>query len=452
MLTRIIITLIVSSAALYAQGSSTFGNLIRIPIDASQINPADTMGRWTSFNYELGDGASRYNDIIHTSSDTYFEKYSWDDYHYFGPYINYTLENFETDTSCSYATFIDVVDIVEPYLIQYTIPFKTEGGTWLMNGIINMAFLSDDGTITTLPRNYYGDLFYICTKIDNKYLTVFRRDTTELAYDFYLLDLSESPEVDTTGAQRVYFDVQVAPYKMRKLSDLFYIGEVYSLPYQSSSLSLFRFSNNTFHFIKEYFNYADSKWEYRDGYLLRYYNGELFKYDYNPADTSFIDERVLISGGGIHFSNDFSLSAQISGDNLIIYDNNTEQEINSVDISNLWNPHYPVLDSPYVYLHQTTLVTDIKDKPLQPLSYSLQVYPNPFNPTTNVLYTLPQRSTIEIKLFDMLGSEVKDIYSGEAEAGTHQLLLNAADLSSGIYFISLRSGNYFRTQKILLLK
>jgi len=59
---------------------------------------------------------------------------------------------------------------------------------------------------------------------------------------------------------------------------------------------------------------------------------------------------------------------------------------------------------------------------------------------------------VEIKLFDVPGSEVKDIYSGETEAGTHQFLLNAADLSSGICFISLLSGDYFEVQKILLLK
>jgi len=105
-----------------------------------------------------------------------------------------------------------------------------------------------------------------------------------------------------------------------------------------------------------------------------------------------------------------------------------------------------------VYIHQTTLITDVKENPGIPVKYNLQVYPNPFNPATNVLYTLPHRSRVEIRLIDLLGREVRDIYSGDAEAGSHSILLNAGDLASGIYFISLRTGDYFKVQKILLLK
>lgn len=452
MLIRIIITLIISSVSLYAQGSSTYGNLIRIPIDASQINPADTIGNWISYNYDLANGSSRYRDIIHTFSDTFFEKYSRDDYHYFGPYIDYSLENFEADTSGSYGTFVDVVDIVEPYLIQYTIPFKTEGGTWLMNGIINTAFLADDGTLTILPGNYYGDLLYICTEIDGKYLTVFRRDTTELAYDFYLLDLSNSPDFDTTGAQKVYFDIPAAPYKIRKLNDSLYIVQADLFQDQDGALSLFSLENNTFNFIKKFFTGSTYEWEYNKGSLIRYNFSNLVKYDYNREDTSFINERILLPGGGIYSNKDFSLSVKISGDSLLIYDDKAEQYINEIDISTLRNPQYPLIDSPYVYLHQTTLVTRVEDKILQPLKYNLQIYPNPFNPATNILYTIPERSSVGIKLFDMLGREVMNVYSGENEAGSHKILLNAGNLASGIYFISFRSGDYFEVQKILLLK
>ncbi|MDR3668985.1 MAG: S8 family serine peptidase [Ignavibacteriaceae bacterium] len=79
-------------------------------------------------------------------------------------------------------------------------------------------------------------------------------------------------------------------------------------------------------------------------------------------------------------------------------------------------------------------------------------YPNPFNPQTNIEYTLPVRSHVEIKVFDILGREVAKLVDIDQDEGKYRINFNASRLSSGIYFYSIRAGAYVNTKKMLLLK
>ncbi len=451
MFTRISFTLIIFSVSLFAQYSTTHGNLLKIPIDATQINPADTMGSWINYHNSWGDGFTRYKDIIHNPQTTFFEKFKQDDYTNYGLVTELFLEDFANQTSDSYGSWPGYYDITEPYVILNTHSYRIENGTWLMNGVYNMAFLSDDDKITILPKENYHDLVYISTKINDKYLTVFRKNTALPEYDFYMLDLSGSPEFDTTGAERMYFDIPAAPYKMRNLSGSLYIAGIDSMPDMYPRLCLFSLQGDTFQYIKTFLEGINERWEFRNDHLFFYDGTHLYRYEYNPADTSFINETV-IAAGVVYNNEDFTISAQYYPDSLFIYDNDNAQMINTIDISGLWNPFPAIVDSPYIYIHQTTFITDVKDESAQSLNYQLQVYPNPFNPATNIVYSIPYRGRVEIKLYSMLGREIRNLYSGEAEGGDHQLTLDGSDLASGIYFISLRAQEYFKTQKIILLK
>jgi hypothetical protein len=449
---RIILVIVLSTVLISAQNTTTYGNLIRIPFDASQINPADTMGKWVNYNNSYGSGYTKYEDVLYSPQSTFFEKFKQDDYINFGLITELSLEEFENQTSDSYGNWMGYYDIIEPYLIPDTYPYRIENGTWLINGLYNMAFLSNDDKITILPKEYYHDMVYICTKIDDKYLTVFRKNTPEPSYDFYLLDLSSSPEFDTTGAVKVFFDQPAAPYKMRNLMDSLYITAVDLLPYSGHKLNLYMLEDNIFYYVKTLIDdlFAEN-WEYRDSTLYLLSSNSLGALRFNPADTSFLPAGVILPLGSNYAVNrDLSIAVRIQGDtSLEIFNPGL---VNAIDISKIKNPKFPFIDSPYVYIHQTMLITGIIDDNSRPSGYNLQVYPNPFNPSANVIYTLPERSTLDIKLFDMLGREVKDIYHGEADAGRHQLIIYASDLASGIYFIRLETGDYFKTQKILLLK
>ncbi len=79
-------------------------------------------------------------------------------------------------------------------------------------------------------------------------------------------------------------------------------------------------------------------------------------------------------------------------------------------------------------------------------------YPNPFNPTTTISYSIPTSEFITLKVYDVLGKEVAALVNEEKPAGSYKVEFNAGNLSSGIYFYKLRANNYTKTLKLVLIK
>jgi hypothetical protein len=79
-------------------------------------------------------------------------------------------------------------------------------------------------------------------------------------------------------------------------------------------------------------------------------------------------------------------------------------------------------------------------------------YPNPFNPSTTISFSLPSRSFVSLKLFDALGREVAIVCSEELPAGMHSRQWNAGGFPSGVYFYRLQAGGYSNTKALQLLK
>jgi len=96
-------------------------------------------------------------------------------------------------------------------------------------------------------------------------------------------------------------------------------------------------------------------------------------------------------------------------------------------------------------------VKEIDDK--RPKEYSLsQNYPNPFNPTTAILYQIPVESHVTLKVYDLLGRELEVLVNEEKPAGFYDVKYNASSLSSGIYFYTIKAGDFVQTKKFILLK
>ena len=81
-----------------------------------------------------------------------------------------------------------------------------------------------------------------------------------------------------------------------------------------------------------------------------------------------------------------------------------------------------------------------------------QNYPNPFNPITNINFSLPERSFIELKIYNILGVEISTVVSKELQAGNYTFAFNADNLSSGIYLYKLNTGKFSVTKKMTLIK
>ncbi|MFH1195795.1 MAG: GEVED domain-containing protein [bacterium] len=88
----------------------------------------------------------------------------------------------------------------------------------------------------------------------------------------------------------------------------------------------------------------------------------------------------------------------------------------------------------------------------QPSTFELfQNYPNPFNPTTVISYQLPVVSKVQIKVYDILGNEVETLVNETKEPGIYQVEFDGSNLSSGIYFYKLQTGNGLNIIKKLVL-
>lgn len=88
-----------------------------------------------------------------------------------------------------------------------------------------------------------------------------------------------------------------------------------------------------------------------------------------------------------------------------------------------------------------------------PVQYTLkQNYPNPFNPATIIEYTLASAGNVELKVYDILGREVKTLVSGMQEEGNHKVEFNASALANGIYFYSIKTAGFSDVKKMVLVK
>lgn len=93
-----------------------------------------------------------------------------------------------------------------------------------------------------------------------------------------------------------------------------------------------------------------------------------------------------------------------------------------------------------------------------PSSYNLhQNYPNPFNPRTTIRYSLPEKKLVRIKIYDILGREVRVLVNETKSAGEHQAIWDGRDnigkvIASGVYFYRIETDAFRKTSKMLFIQ
>ena len=102
---------------------------------------------------------------------------------------------------------------------------------------------------------------------------------------------------------------------------------------------------------------------------------------------------------------------------------------------------------------QLGVVLDVDFSDSKPSGFSLsQNYPNPFNPSTIISFAVPEESIVRIVVYNSLGERISVIFNRKVPAGNYKVNFDGSDLPSGVYFYSLQSKSFAKTNKMLLLR
>ena len=161
----------------------------------------------------------------------------------------------------------------------------------------------------------------------------------------------------------------------------------------------------------------------------------------NIPDLPYIGNKIFIR----IFDSEKLLSANWYG----------EAQIYEIQIDNIQEYRPEILEVKSLNSNNIDLLTDISQQELKYHLYSN--YPNPFNPTTRIKYTIPQYARgemgeVSLKVYDALGKEVATLINKEQPAGEYEVEFDGSNYSSGIYFYRIKSGSFIETRRMILLK
>ena len=142
----------------------------------------------------------------------------------------------------------------------------------------------------------------------------------------------------------------------------------------------------------------------------------------------------------------------------MVYGHNTGNEKLSFELYDNHTNKYYALDQELLFDKDMIIgdaynTFDLRGIELHPSDVRLlPAYPNPFNPITNIAFVMENESNIKLSVYDIRGREVDILVNGITGQGEHSVVWDAADFSSGIYYIQIVSDTYSETQKIMLIK
>jgi hypothetical protein len=120
---------------------------------------------------------------------------------------------------------------------------------------------------------------------------------------------------------------------------------------------------------------------------------------------------------------------------------------------NIFNRAFTADEVVFLFNKGATPVSVDDELALLPKEYNLlQNYPNPFNPETVINYQLAASGNVQLKVIDLLGREVATLVNEEKPAGSYVIQFDASSLSSGVYFYTLKAGNFSQTKKMTVMK
>ena len=177
---------------------------------------------------------------------------------------------------------------------------------------------------------------------------------------------------------------------------------------------------------------------------------ELLLQNYGESMNYDLQIRIASANGQSVFINMAIPMAQNSAHQIVPvwYDLINEPVIILIDLGN-----NGTIDDTLSLENQVSAVEDDQSLLLSPNNYNLaQNFTNPFNPATTIRYSIPQRSSVTLIVYDILGNEVANLVNEEKDPGVYSIAFNATGLSNGIYFYRLQAGSFVEAKKMILLK
>ncbi len=180
-------------------------------------------------------------------------------------------------------------------------------------------------------------------------------------------------------------------------------------------------------------------------------NGDIAGIQLNVSGNFIITSNNLANGWRIDYSQNKILIYSLDGSRLVnntLFNYDGDLSIQSSIISD-W--HGTIIN--------VNLLTDENSLDLDPVDtiypkdFSVNpAFPNPFNPVTNISFSLPENKMVHLVVFDLYGREIETLINSQLLAGIHNSSWNAQNEASGVYFIKLTAGEYNNLQKVLLVK
>jgi hypothetical protein len=115
--------------------------------------------------------------------------------------------------------------------------------------------------------------------------------------------------------------------------------------------------------------------------------------------------------------------------------------------------NFSALNQMKLFIYYNSILTGVNDENIKPSTFKLeQNFPNPFNPSTTIKYSVSENTFVNLSVYNMLGQRVVELVNEILSAGEYQIYFNASELASGIYLAKLNSDNFTQLIKMILTK
>ncbi len=200
----------------------------------------------------------------------------------------------------------------------------------------------------------------------------------------------------------------------------------------------------------EDFSYFFNQWVYQPDHPVYIYNWKVTQ-NQNKYNLTFYLKQTQTHYSVYKMPVELKIQFPSSDTTVRVWNNQREQsftfEFNDTINSVIFDPQNYILKQASRDISLDVFQDNIPQK-----FELLQNYPNPFNSQTMIRFSIPGKDFVSIKLFDLNGNEIKTLVNGELNSGNYSITLDASQLSSGVYFYTMKTNSFKSTKKLVLIK